>query len=475
MSLLGSKIYQSERTHAKDIMITAYLEMENEVNSLQIVDYIFSSIEKKKNSHYPQKFDIGALKKRVKKLIDSNGIKNGAEELIQEESIVNEEIARWCVLLTQRDKGITGVDLMLYCEQSKPPLNTQALLSLIRFYLELPFSETIRVKLDVLMTRLFSFNVKKGKRQLSHSPKEIRQKLEEYYKGFPNAPNFSEEEQRKLKAAVEKFSEFVSIAQNTRDLDALITSKLHEEIIRFKRQLGEGFLEPSVLAAAIECNVLVGNIYTDLLLQKKDLADATDVSIKYPVLEQQTFLEAVVHSINSPDLFESDSEGIDTKEMIDSKETSLESQIKSDRKTDKKVDRTTNISKTKVPILQFSSKIKHRWLIVVLVISVIFGIALYGYVEFFSNDIKKTAAQPISLENTEFKEYIKIGKINNELFVGVVTDKWNQLSEAEKRKLIEKLLELGRGQQFNKVYLLNNNGLTVASGVDGNIEISERQ
>lgn len=474
MSLLGPKIYRSERTHAKDIMITAYLEMENEVNSLQIVDYIFSSIEKKKNSHYPQKFDIGALKKRVKRLIDSKGIKNGAEELIQEESIVNEEIARWCVLLTQRDKGITGVDLMLYCEQSKPPLNTQALLSLIRFYLELPFSETIRVKLDVLMTRLFSFNVKKGKRQLSHSPNEIKLKLEEYYESFPNAPNFSEEEQRKLKVAVEKFREFVSIAQNSRDLDALISSKLHEEIIRFKQQLGEDFLEPSVLAAAIECNVLVGNIYTDLLLQKKDLADVTDVSMKYPVLGQQTFLEAVVHNINSPDLFDSNTEAIDSKEITDGKETDLELQIRLNSKKAKKVRKSANTSKTKVAMLEFSSKIEHKWLIAVLAISVLLGIALYGYVEFFSSDVKKAAAQPISLENTEFKEYIKIGKINNELFVGVVTDKWAQLSEDEKRKLVEKLLTLGKSQQFSKVYLLNNNGLTVASGADSNIEISER-
>ncbi|RMF99418.1 MAG: hypothetical protein D6735_15385 [Acidobacteria bacterium] len=455
-------------------MIPAYIDIENEMNSLQIVDYIFSSIERKKGSHYPQKFDIAALKKRVKKLIDSRSIKDAAEQLIQEESIVNEEIARWCVLLTQRDKGITGVDLMLYCEQSKPPLNTQAILSLIRFYLELPFSEAIRVKLDVLMTMLFSFRVKKGKRQLSHSPNEIKLKLEEYYESFPNAPNFSEEEQRKLKVAVEKFREFVSIAQNSRDLDALISSKLHEEIIRFKQQLGEDFLEPSVLAAAIECNVLVGNIYTDLLLQKKDLADVTDVSMKYPVLGQQKFLEAVVHNINSPDLFDSNTEAIDSKEITDGKETDLELQIRLNSKKAKKVRKSANTSKTKVATLEFSSKIEHKWLIALLVIIVFLGIALYSYVEFLSSDVKKVAAQPISLENTEFKEYIKMGKVNNELFIGVVTDKWTQLSEDEKRKLVEKLLALGKSQQFNKVYLLNNNGLTVASGADSNIEISER-
>ncbi len=455
-------------------MISAYVEIENEMNSLQIVDYIFSSIEKKKGSHYPQKFDIAALKKRVKKLIDSKDIKNGAEQLIQEERIVNEEIARWCVVLTQRDKGITGVDLMLYCEQSKPPLNTQAILSLIRFYLELPFSEATRVKLDVLMTMLFSFKVKKGKRQLSHPPNEIKLKLEEYYESFPNVPNFSEEEQRKLKVAVEKFREFVNTAQNARDLDSLISSELHEEIIRFKRQLGESFLEPSVLAAAIECNVLVGNIYTDLLLKKRGLQDTTDVSTKYPVLEEQAFLEAVVHNVNSSDLFDSDTEGIDSKEIIDSKETDLELQIKSDSKKAKKVSKPVNTSKARVAIVEFSSKIEHKWLISLLALIVFLGIALYSYVEFFSSDVKRAAAQTISLENTEFKEYIKIGKVNNELFVGVVTDKWTQLSEDEKRKLVEKLLALGKSQQFNKVYLLNNNGLTVASGADSNIEISER-
>lgn len=441
-----------------------YHNLEKEINSLQLVDYIFSCIEKARQIEVEEKFEPSRVKTVLKEI--SKALQSGNEaELSELEKKIEEEVESWCLSLSWRDKKIAPSDLRLHCENSKPPLSPQALLALIRFYVGVPFSEPVRAKLDVLVTRLFTSELWDGSRVLTLSAQEIKAKLESFYREWANVPLFSEQ---KIDVS-DEFIKFVEKAKRIDSLDELLGSGLHVDLLDFKKSLGEDFLEPSVLASAVNCNVSFGNRCVELILQEKARLGAEVVKSKYSS-SMEVLSETVAKTIVV-------SEIVDAKEPVKAeipvKMETLE-QIESGARLRKE-----SVSKSKEREgnflnLDLSFRVTNKWLIITLLLTIGLAVGLYVYVELGTSGVTRQNVEVFQIENTEFQGYLRAGRISNELLIGVVTDKWKSLNEGEKRMMLEKLLGTGKQKNFRKVFLLNNDGLTVAEASEKSIEIYDR-
>lgn len=98
---------------------------------------------------------------------------------------------------------------------------------------------------------------------------------------------------------------------------------------------------------------------------------------------------------------------------------------------------------------------------------------LYIYVKWTDVPIKKANVQTFEVENSEFKDHLHAGRITGETFFGIVTKKWNVMTDGEREELIRKLLELGKQRGFRKVALINKDGITVGTGSENTIQIQE--
>ncbi|MCS6874277.1 MAG: hypothetical protein NZM17_06320 [Pyrinomonadaceae bacterium] len=441
-------------------MEKSYRDFESEVSSLQLVDYIFSSIEKGKGANSDERFNVSQLKSILHDF--SKAIQSENREKTSEiEEKIEEQIELWYLSLAQRDKKIMPSEFRLYCENSKPPLSPQALVSLIRFYTGLPFSEHIRSKLDVLVTKLFSTQTWNKSRELVASTDEIRMKFEGFYKEWANAPLFSEQKDEVLA----RFREFVERAKNFNTLGELLQSGIHSELLNFKASLGEEFLAPYVLAASVDCNVSFGNHCVELVLREKEVLGAEAVKSRYGASIDDILSEAIAKTFNVADIVDAKREEV---VRFSEPETQTEILVKKKPKKEKKKQEITPF------IPSFSFTITNKWLLVVLFLTIGLALALYVYVEFGMSGVTKKNVEIFQIENTEFQGYLKAGRISNELLIGVVTDKWKTLNDSEKKAMVEKLVNVGKQRNFSKVFLLNNNGLTVAEAYEGKVEIYDR-
>jgi hypothetical protein len=127
----------------------------NEVSGLQMVEHVFTGVEREYMKVLPSPFDDIAAKKALHTLVNVTG-ESDSDEHKTAQSLLMQETEAWGMALTERDRKISVGNLRLYCENSHPALSSQALLALARFYRNAPFSEAVRAKFDFVITRLFS-------------------------------------------------------------------------------------------------------------------------------------------------------------------------------------------------------------------------------------------------------------------------------------------------------------------------------
>lgn len=442
-----------------------YQMIENEVHSLELVDYVISAIEEQKK--LPQrKFDTIVIKQELHQLINSP--KQGEEEEKKIELALMSEIEDWYLNLAQRDKMISSEDLLFYCENSKPPLSNHAILALARFYLSLPFSTNVRTKFDLIITKLFTIQLWDARRELVETTEKIKEHLRKAYKNWANTPSFSAEDKLIIQKALTNIQKFTDEASSTNDLDELLSKNLFREFHNFKNNLGDKFFEPSIIAASIQCSVILGNRYNELLREKAKSLGKEEAKRKYQKLYEKIISESVGITL-------SPSEILERKEPEETKGTSnagIPDNLKEKKK--RKAPDQSDKKKTSKDKSQ-KAKLKVSPLIIILLIVTIASAAgLYFYVQFTDTPIKKTNVEVFDVENSEFKDYLRAGRITGETFFGIVTNKWNIMTDGERKELIGKLLELGKKKGFKKVALINSSGTTVGTGSENNIEVQDK-
>ena len=172
---------------------------------------------------------------------------------------IPDEMSTWLDLL---DLGISPQRLRIYGQRHRVPEKTIRLL--LRFYAgRKPHFPADRDKVDWLATYLFRMRESEG----NQPPGWAKSELQEILKGIA-FPTLSAESQTVL-------SELPPLLQDInelRDLSQITDSRLLERVRSLKKQVEEEYFHPTVLAAIINYNLMLGKKFDELLKQALEQA-----------------------------------------------------------------------------------------------------------------------------------------------------------------------------------------------------------
>lgn len=431
----------------------------DEVTSLQLVEHVFSGVEREQMKILPKPFNDIAVKKSLHDFLQVSK-SAPASENAQAEFKLMQETESWCSALSHRDKHISVSSLRRYCETTKPALSPQALIALARFYRNLPHSESVRSKFDMVMSRLFTKEVGGERRELLLDREELIKQINELYADWASVPLYTEEDETELLLTTVKFDDFLAEAQSAESFDELVKKDFYNRLRLFKEGISDNFYAPMVLASAIESNVLIGNRYVELLEKERHQKGSEEIESEYSFLLDQAISDATSKTLQLVELLKDKNEE-STKALNEPKETLNLPEFKREYAEPKPA--------KKVGFFGVSG-----WLVATLVFVILLSAGLYVYVEYFGQQTVARNVQKVNLENSEFKDYLQAARIHEEAFIGVVTDNWRITTEEKKQEVLGTLLKAGKDKGFSKVSLLNKEGLVVGFASDAEIKVINR-
>jgi len=480
MQLMGSDEKIEIRRPTSDIEFFKK-RANGEVMSLQLVEHVVSAIEREHLKIIPKTYDDLSVKKALHKFMQvaedaaTDAHKQGEFQLMQ-------EIEMWCSALSKRDAEISIAALRTYCENCRPKLSSQAMLALARFYRNLAYSEDVRGKFDYILTRLFSRAVADDTRKLLFSGSEMYGHIKALYADWSSIPLYSADDEQNIVLAAASFRELQQEAEDAAQFDDLIRSDFFGRIRLFKENIAEIFFAPTVITAAIECNVSVGNTYVRLLDKERLASGAAVTHEKYGSLDDQAVSEAAARTLELDTtlrhLIDPSAEREDDEEPAEQHTESAEPVEKIEfplHKVEPSVaaigPRTSILEKVRVrtfginPLLLIGA---------VVLITISLGIFAWAsmYVEedtALSKDVIMLKLDPIP-----FKENLKLAKKSGDTFYGVVLPGWETMTNEKREEFLRTISEYGKTGGWVNVNLLNGQGKTVGYASPGHFEIIDK-
>jgi hypothetical protein len=241
----------------------------DQVAGLKMVEHIMTGIEREYMMVVPAAFDDLAVKKALHNFLKVTDEPDSTEHLEAEGLLICETEA-WAKALAERDSEISVANVRRFCENSRPVLSSQALLALARFYRTTPASGPVRAKFDFVMTRLFSRDAGEEKRKLLFGTLEMIGHIRDLYDNWANLTPFAAPAgEANVAETLVAFRQAIDESETAESFDELIASDFFNRTRAIKESAGEIFFVPEVTAAAIECNVRVGNRFVELLTAEK--------------------------------------------------------------------------------------------------------------------------------------------------------------------------------------------------------------
>ena len=438
-----------------------------EVSSLQMVEHIFSGVEREQLKKIPKSYDSIPVSTALHDFLQVSKNGNNPENSAAEFKLM-QETESWYTTLSYRDKNILSAQLRRYCETAKPALSAQALASLARFYRNAPYSETGRSKFDMVITRLFS--VEKGdEREAAFNRREIVQHLSELYADWSSVALYDTEDDAEISETVQNFEKFIAEAETFEGFEKLVASNFFNRLRTYKEQTGVNFYAPQIAAIVIECNIRVGNVYVRLLNEERDQTNSDILENKYGYLLDQTISEAASKTLQLTTLLEEKNAYQEVGEQADEEVFEFEEDDSVASEADL-LDEEKQLEPVSPKSLQINK------ILIAAVITIVLLIA--GFYFFRGNsvvtDINSETGKEIQLEAYYFKDYLKSAKIKDNSLNCVVNSNWNKISPEKKREVLKNILAVGKEKGYGSVHLQTDSGKTVDyisndSIIDGNL------
>jgi hypothetical protein len=419
----------------------------DEVTGLQMVDNVLSGVEREQMKLAPKPYDDLPVKLALHDFLQV-AHETSTTEHAQSEFRLMQETENWCSALSHRDKNISIAHLRRHCETTRPPLSAQALIALARFYRNSPYSEPVRSKFELVVTKLFSREDEFDFRELLLSREEMIQQLKELYADWSSIQLYSaSDEDSDILLSVLKFEDFINEVENTNSFDELISHDFFNRLRLFKQSCNENFFAPLVTVSAIEANIKIGNRYLELLNKEKEKFNPAAIEEKYGFLHDQAVSDATGKTFQLADLLHERGENV-KKEAAEIVEVSAKEQKTSRARVSKK-------PRSKLFAV-------NKWLLAATILTIVVCVGLYFWAENESQEIKTSpSVKKVNLENSEFKDFIQSARIDNDTFYGITTNAWESLNSERKEEMLKKLLNVGTEKNYKKVHLINSGGKAV--------------
>jgi len=176
------------------------------------------------------------------------------------------ELLGWQQHLEARDATIEAYHIRRYCDGLKKPLDNEIFLAMARFYRDIPRCKNSQSKFDLALTRAFSNSVSDLYRSMTMSRDEIAVRLSALYSGWDRVTKVDAGSPRDVSG----FDKFLAESDELLDFRSLTASRLFDRMREYKGVLGDRFWDPAVAAAAVECNIVVGNHLNGLMARASE-------------------------------------------------------------------------------------------------------------------------------------------------------------------------------------------------------------
>lgn len=453
-----------------------------EVMSLQLVEHVVSALEREHLKIIPKTYDDLSVKKALHKFMQvaEDALSDAHKEA---EFHLMQEIEAWCSVLAKRDAEISIAALRRYCENCRPKLSSQAMLALARFYRNLPYNEDVRGKFDYILTRLFSRAVEDDTRKLLFSGSEMFGHIKALYADWSSIPLYSADDEENITLAAGSFRELQQEAEDASRFDDLIRSDYFGRLRLFKENIAELFFAPTVITAAIECNISVGNAYVHLLDKERLASGAAVTHEKYGSLDDQTVSEAAARTL---ELDVTLRHLIDPSEIRDREDELAEPQAEHVEQPIEKLDLSSHKTEASVaairprrPLLEVVREKCfgiNPLLLIGSIVLIAISVGIYVWATWFIEEDTtfSKGVVMVKLDQVPFKENLKLAKKSGDTFYGVVLPSWETMTNEKREEFLRSVSEYGKTGGWVNVNLLNSQGKTVGYASPGHFEIIDK-
>jgi hypothetical protein len=424
-----------------------------EVSSLQMVEHVLAGIEREHFKMPAASYDDLAVKKALHNFMRVSGDSKSEEHAAAEYALL-QETQGWHAALSARDKNVSVSNIRRFCENSRPVLSSQALMALARFYRNSSFTEEVRGKFDFVITRLFSRDAGLEKRKLLFPRLEMIGHIKTLYGNWSSISYHTNSDDRAaIDLAVQRFDDIVKHFESAETFDELLNADVFSNIRHFKEECGELFYVPDVAAAAIDCNVRLGNKYVELIFKERSERGAAKIEEQYGYSYDQAISAAAGKTLLLVELL---------------KERPEESDVSPAEKPEFEP-QSFDLPSSSAPISNKASASGFRifgvsrWLVVVTVMAVLASVGLYFGADKLgggSENIK--VANEIDLNESDLKAHIRTMRVSHETAYAVTQPSWDAMGESEQKEFLKKVYSFAESKGVKSVNLLNYKGRTVA-------------
>lgn len=429
-----------------------------QVSYLQMVEHVISAVERKFLNIDPDAFDDIAVKMALHRYVQVSGAERSDAEVK-----LTAEIDAWRSALAVRDRNIPVSSLRRFSETCQPALSPQALFSLARFYRELPFSETNRGKFDFIMTRLFSKSIGGHMREPLFGRDEIIGHLKSRYSDWSGQRQKYTDDEPDVLLTVLSFEDFVIEADNAEVADDLVKSDFFKRMHLFKESINQLFFSPLITAAAINCNIRIGNKYIELIEKEKGKFDPEDIQIRYGSSLDAVIADAAGRTLGLEELLEDDPEHVEPIE----EEASRPEPARVRQREEPKVTAADRIKGLRFTILGVN-----KWLLAFTILMTTLSVGVYVWAEYFTEQQPKSSSvRVVDVENTALKEHLSTARVSGETFYGVTKPSWDLLGKEKQEEFLRTVYQTGAQKGWKKVHLVNATGKPVAYASTHRLEV----
>ena len=444
----------------------------SEVSNLQMVEHVLTGVEREYMKVMPRIFDDFEAKKALNTFLQVTENENSNEHKEAEFRLMS-ETEGWCTALAERDKDISVSNLRQYCENSRPPLSSQALVALARFYRNLPYSDSVRSKFDFVITRLFSRATETEMRIALFTREETLGHIQTLYRDWSSIALYgAEDDDSSISLAALSFEDLAVEAENSGNFDNLIEKNFFSRVRGFKESIGELFYAPNVLAAAIDANVRIGNAYVRLIDLERRRMDADSIQSKYGDRHDDSVAEGIGRTLELVDLLRAPMSAeplpvVDKDTEQEFEQLDFSSKPANDGIKPRSKPRPVIVEKVIAQILGIN-----RFVLVASIVLIALSISIYVYANYIEAEKPATTGlREVTIDDPVYKDYVTTARISDQTFYGVLLPNWDGLSREKKQEIVTKVFQSGKEKGFNQVNLIAHDGKPAAFASANRLDI----
>lgn len=431
-----------------------------EVSSLQMVGHVLAGIEREHMKVSGAVYDDLEAKKALHKFVQVSG-EPDSEEHAEAHLKLLKETEAWYVALAERDAQISVANLRRFCENSRPALSSQALIALARFYRNAPFSELVRAKFDYVVTRLFSREIEDDKRKLLFGRIEMIGHIANLYSNWSSLSVYSSPDYAEIvRMQTLAFNDFATEAEAAATLDNLLRFDVFDRVRQTKENLADMFFTPEITAAAIDCNLRIGNKFVEVVLAERITTTPEGIEERYGYTYDQVVSDAAGKTLQLVEILKGAPDVIEKTKLFDQATSS-------------------NVLFERAPIEEkgrrFLFPSVNKWLLAATIIISVLSVGLYLWAARYEASQAITEVAPdFDFGGSGVEQYIKSAKKSTETVYGITMPDWELLDEKGQKQVLQNALTYINEKGAKKVQLANGKGRTVGYASDTRVEVYQQ-